>query len=216
MKTHAKLKSLIANLKALGDTNIIYDGSVTYNIPNPDIHFFNSFNQTMVAIECLKPKVESENHAQLIEDIFAKRNQIDLPNFIKESTDIKDFKLQLQKPFIIIDGQKFILRLSIFDSINNDFIKNGLLKLLTVHNKEYNSKPKENNTFYENENTVFELITSISLCRIHGKYRQEKELIFYEWNGYRLIIEKLNEGLIENVKSFYPLKGQESGLKYLT
>lgn len=214
MKNHARLNKLIEYLKTLGVNNPIYNDSVSYNNLNTDIHFFNSFNETIVAIECLKPKVESETNEQIIEDIFAKRNQIDLPNFIRQSTCLEDFKLKLQKPFLIIDAQEFILRISIFDTINNAYIINGLLKLLAVHNNEYNLKPKKGNTFYENENTIFDLITSIVLCRLNGERRQERDKVVYEWNGYRLIVEMIGSNEIENLKSFYPIEGAETNLSY--
>jgi len=214
MNTHPKLNTLIEKLEAQYLNKPIYNNSISYSNTDIEIHFFNSFNQTIVAIECLKPKVESETNKQIIEDIFARRNQIDLPNFIKQSTYLEDFKLQLQKPFLIIDAQEFTLRISIFDSINNAYIKNGLLKLLAVHNKEYNLKPKKKNTFYEKENTVFELVTSITLCRLNGVPKLEKNEMVYEWNGYRLIVEIIGSNEIENLKSFYPIEGAETNLSY--
>jgi hypothetical protein len=215
MKTHATLNLLIHNLKSIGIEKTNLDGSISLSNLNTDIHFFNSFNQTIVAIECLKPKVESKTNKKILEDIYAQKNQIGLPNFIMDSTSLDDLKIQLTKPFIIIENLHFILRISIFDSIENAYLKNGLLKLLAVHNKEYNLKPKKNNTFYEKENTVFDLITSITLCRLNGNSIPQEDKVVYEWNGYQLVIEMFGNSEIENLKTFYPIKGEETDLTYI-
>ncbi|MFN9114783.1 MAG: hypothetical protein ACK5XN_32370 [Bacteroidota bacterium] len=204
MKTLGRINKLIEKLKPLGIKNPFYDGSISYGNLNTDIHFFNSFNETIVAIESLSPKILSKKNKVILLTLFNERNNIDLPLVIKNTTTIEDFKTQLKIPFIIIDNPSFKIRISIFDDIRGQKLSGGILKLLAVHSKQYNLKPKKNNSFFKQEQTVFEIITSIIICREYGKWSRDNRGNTYLWNGYNLGTEYFMNSDIENIKTFYP------------
>lgn len=214
MPTHVRINYLIEKLKSLGVDNSFYDGSISYNKINTEIHFYNSFNQTIIAIESLSLKILSEKNKTIITTIFNERKKIDLPPKIKDTTTLDDFKRQLKVPFLIIENPSFRIRISIYDSIGNKVISGGILKLLAVHSKHYNLKPKRYNSFYKQEQTVFEIITSIAICRALGKQSQDNRGYSYEWNGYRLVTKPINNSDIENLTTFYRIIGEKSSLKY--
>lgn len=214
MKTHARLNKLLQSLKELDVNNRIYDSTLSYNNLNTDIHFFNSFNQTIIAIECLSLKILSEKNKTIIKTLFNERKKVDLPKTIKDTTTLEDFKRQLKIPFLIIENPNFKIRMSIYDNIGNKVISGGILKLLAVHSKQYNLKPKRYNSFYKQEQTVFDIITSIIICREYGKMSQDNRGNTYSWNGYNLGTECFMNSNIENLKTFYRIIGEKSTLKF--
>ena len=214
MKTHAKLNLLIHNLKSIGIEKTNFNGTISLSNLNTDIHFFNSFNQTIVAIETLSPKVTTRNNASILKTLFNERKNINLPKAIKDTSTFEEFKTQLKIPFLIIENPNFNIRMSIYDNIGNNILSGGIFKLLAVHSKKYNLKPKKYNSFYKQEQTVFDIITSIVICRTFGEQTQDERGYSFVWNGYRLGTKTIPNSTIENITTFFTEIGKKSSLRF--
>jgi hypothetical protein len=105
MNNHKSIVSLIDELQ-LDSYKYKYDGSVTLidNLKQETYgHFFNSFLQTIIAIEVESLFIENKRNKIILNQLFDQIEILDFPYDIKESTDFDKFKIiTLLRVFLIL------------------------------------------------------------------------------------------------------------------